>query len=58
MMHASSTAETPVGPYSNEYALVLKFSEDGSKVEEFKEFVDSRYSDKFFAKLAEADKAK
>jgi hypothetical protein len=58
MMHASSTAETPVGPYGNEYALVLKFSEDGSKVEKFEEFVDSGYSEKFFAKLAEAGKAK
>jgi ketosteroid isomerase-like protein len=54
MMHATSTAETDVGPYGNEYALVLNFTDDGKKVTRILEYVDSAYSIKFFAKLAEA----
>ncbi|KAH7087114.1 hypothetical protein FB567DRAFT_602682 [Paraphoma chrysanthemicola] len=53
MMHATSTAETDIGPYANEYALVLHFTEDGKKVVRFLEYVDSKYSSEFFAKLAE-----
>lgn len=54
MIHATSTAETDIGPYANEYALILKFTEDGTKVTRFLEMVDSAYSAKFFAALAEA----
>jgi hypothetical protein len=53
-MHATSTAETDIGSYANEYALILNFSEDGKKVTKFLEYVDSAYSIKFFAALAEA----
>lgn len=53
IMHATSTAETDIGPYANEYALVLHFTDDGKKVTKFLEFVDSAYSMKFFAALAE-----
>lgn len=54
IMHATSTAETDIGPYANEYALVLHFTDDGKKVTKFLEYVDSAYSMKFFAELAEA----
>jgi ketosteroid isomerase-like protein len=54
-MHATSTAETDVGPYANEYALILTFTEDGEKVIKFLEYVDSAYSQGFFAKLAKKD---
>ncbi|KAF1916292.1 hypothetical protein BDU57DRAFT_574111 [Ampelomyces quisqualis] len=54
IMHATSTAETDIGPYGNEYALVLNFTNDGNKVTKILEFVDSAYSIKFFARLAEA----
>jgi hypothetical protein len=50
-IHASSTADTKDGPYANEYMLSLIFTEDGSKVTNIEEFVDSRYSLEFFAEL-------
>jgi ketosteroid isomerase-like protein len=53
-MHATSTADTDIGPYANEYALILHFTEDGKKVTKFLEYVDSAYSIKFFAALAAA----
>jgi ketosteroid isomerase-like protein len=54
IMHATSTAETDIGPYGNEYALVLFFTDDGKKVTKFLEYVDSAYAMQFFARLAEA----
>jgi ketosteroid isomerase-like protein len=51
MMHASSTANTKKGPYANEYALILTFTNDGKKIEKIEEFADSAYSKEFFAKL-------
>ncbi|EDU46313.1 predicted protein [Pyrenophora tritici-repentis Pt-1C-BFP] len=54
MMHLSSTSETDIGPYTNEYALILHLTDDGKQVIKFLEFVDSAYSTKFFAALAEA----
>jgi hypothetical protein len=53
-MHATSTADTDIGRYANEYALILHFTEDGKKVTKFLEYVDSAYSIKFFAALAAA----
>jgi hypothetical protein len=53
MVHATSTADTDIGQYANEYALIFNFTEDGKKVVKFLEFVDSAYSNKFFAALAE-----
>jgi hypothetical protein len=50
-MHASSTAHTSIGNYANEYALFLEFTEDGKKVANIAEFVDSAYTTKFFAEL-------
>ncbi|OWY53195.1 hypothetical protein AALT_g11953 [Alternaria alternata] len=32
IIHARSTAGTPIGPYGNEYALILTFTDDGRKV--------------------------
>jgi ketosteroid isomerase-like protein len=51
IIHALSTAETRIGPYANEYMLILTFTEDGKKVTKFDEFVDSAYSKDFFAAL-------
>ncbi|KAL6171937.1 hypothetical protein ACJQWK_02930 [Exserohilum turcicum] len=52
IIHASSRAETKIGPYANEYALILTFTEDGKKVTKFDEFVDSAYSQQFVSALA------
>lgn len=54
IIHATSTAETDIGPYANEYALILTFTEEGTKVIKFLEMVDSAYTEKFFAAAAEA----
>ena len=52
-MHAFSTATTDLGDYSNEYMLVLHMTVDGTKVERFEEFVDSKYSMEFMPRLRE-----
>jgi ketosteroid isomerase-like protein len=55
IIHASSTGETDIGPYANEYALILTFTDDGKKVTKFDEFVDSAYTNKFWAALLNED---
>lgn len=52
MMHLTSTAETDVGPYNNEYIFLISISEDGEKVDEIVEFLDSLYTAEFVGKLA------
>ncbi|KAG8156986.1 hypothetical protein KVR01_013208 [Diaporthe batatas] len=41
LLHLKSTGETDYGPYANEYMIVLKMTDDGSKIKEIVEFVDS-----------------
>jgi len=48
---ARSTANTPVGPYANEYMLTLYMTKDQKKVKTFLEFVDIGVSRDFFPKL-------
>jgi ketosteroid isomerase-like protein len=52
-LHLKSTADSVIGPYANEYFVLLKSSPDGSLIEVGKEFVDSAYSSEFFPKLQE-----
>ncbi|KAI2478300.1 hypothetical protein Ptr902_10495 [Pyrenophora tritici-repentis] len=57
IIHASSTASTAIGPYANEYALIIEFTKDGKNVTKIYEFVDSDYSKKFVAELAKQEPA-
>ena len=50
-MQASSTAETDIGPYGNEYVLIVEMGEDGKQAEKVIEWVDSAYSAKFMGML-------
>lgn len=54
LMHVSSSASTALGPYNNEYMLILHMTEDGRKVEKFYEFVDSAYSADYMRRLRDA----
>lgn len=54
LKHASSSASTALGPYNNEYMLILHMTEDGRKVEKFYEFVDSAYSADYMRRLKDA----
>lgn len=47
----SSTADTAIGPYRNEYVLMFYFNKDGTKVIRIREFVDSASSKYFFTKM-------
>ena len=53
VMHASSTATTHLGDYNNEYILVLRMTEDGTKMHRFEEFVDIKYSTEVLLRLRE-----
>lgn len=50
-LHARSTAKSAVGPYANEYSLMLTMTEDDKQVLEIKEFLDSGYTEDFFQRL-------
>lgn len=52
-MHVTGRADTPIGPYTNEYMFLMTATEDGELVERFVEFLDSAYSKSFFAKFFE-----
>jgi ketosteroid isomerase-like protein len=54
IVHAKSTAMTKIGQYTNEYALTFRFTDDGKKVKHIEEFIDSKYTLDFNARLAAA----
>ena len=51
MMLASSTADTDIGTYANEYVLVVEMTRDGKQAERVIEWVDSGYSVRFLGQL-------
>lgn len=51
VMHAQSQADTAIGPYANEYVLLLQMTDDHKQVVSIKEFVDSQSTQTFFPKL-------
>ncbi|KAJ9143301.1 hypothetical protein NKR23_g6559 [Pleurostoma richardsiae] len=52
VLHLTSTAETDIGDYANEYVWTLKFNEDGTQIVDIIEFADSAYTKDFFSRLA------
>ena len=53
-MYARSSAQTAIGPYANEYTLILQLTDDHRQIVEIKEFVDSDNSIAFFKRLNES----
>lgn len=54
VIHLTSTAETDIGPYANEYIWILRFTEDGKEIDEIIEFADSAYTLEMLHKLTQA----
>ncbi len=51
VLHLKSTGETDVGPYANEYMIVLTTTEDGQLISQVTEFMDSGYTLNLVSKL-------
>ncbi len=47
------SASTDIGPYENQYVIMLYFNETGTKVVKYVEFPDSGYTEAFMVKLGE-----
>ncbi|KAH7379122.1 hypothetical protein DE146DRAFT_773845 [Phaeosphaeria sp. MPI-PUGE-AT-0046c] len=50
-LQAASTATSVIGPYANEYVVMMKMTECKTQVYEVREFVDSESSANFFPNL-------
>lgn len=50
-LYLESTAETPIGPYANEYVFTLKTNEAGTEIVEVVEFIDTAYTAEFMTKI-------
>ncbi|KAI0121123.1 hypothetical protein BJ170DRAFT_600130 [Xylariales sp. AK1849] len=50
-IYASTTADTPFGPYQNEHAIFLWFNESGEKVQKIEEMFDQIVMREFLPKL-------
>jgi hypothetical protein len=50
-LQAASTATSVIGPYANEYVIMMKMTECKTQVYEVREFVDSEASSNFFPNL-------
>lgn len=48
-----ASAETPIGPYQNEYVFTLRASADGTEINEIVEFVDTKQTSEFMARIQE-----
>ena len=54
MVRCQMDAQTPVGPFHNEYVWFFTFTEDGTKVTEITEFFDRKAAEDIVAKLKES----
>ncbi|KFA68130.1 hypothetical protein S40285_10017 [Stachybotrys chlorohalonatus IBT 40285] len=56
VLFISSSADSPIGPYTNEYVFELKTNEDGTLIEQITEFIDTAptvgFTQKMMAHLA------
>lgn len=50
-LQAASTATSVIGPYANEYVIMMKMTECKTQIYEVREFVDSESSANFFPNL-------
>lgn len=50
-IYALTKANTPFGPYQNEHAIFLWFTEDGKKVDKIEEMFDGVFMKDFMPKL-------
>ena len=50
MTHLKSAGDTPFGPLEAEYFMALKMNEEGTKIIEFVEFIDTAYTMDFIRK--------
>lgn len=60
MLHMLGEGQSPSGPYNNEYFIILSTTEDGTKIKEVVEFLDSQVFKALtetFAKLAQGSAA-
>lgn len=53
LLHLTSTGESDLGSYANEYMIVLKMTDDGRQIKEIVEFIDSATTRDFAATLAQ-----
>ncbi|KAB8304575.1 hypothetical protein EYC80_003954 [Monilinia laxa] len=53
VIYATSHADTPFGDFkwTNEYAVFITFTEDGTQVQKFEEMVDTAFYQEFFPKF-------
>jgi len=47
----TSTGDTPLGPYANEYYILLRMTENGELIRGITEFIDSRVSAEFLQRV-------
>ncbi|SPO05375.1 uncharacterized protein DNG_08062 [Cephalotrichum gorgonifer] len=50
-LYLASSAETPIGPYVNEYVFTLRTNDSGTEIVEVVEFIDSAYTAEFMTKI-------
>lgn len=53
VIYAVTNADTPVGPYANEHALFVWFSESGEEISRIEEMFDSAVMKDFLPKLGQ-----
>ena len=53
VIHATGSAETPAGPYQNEYVFFLTMDEAGDELVEVEEHIDSAFIAAWYPKLLE-----